>query len=150
MKKLLALAAVALLAGCSGTGMYHAPDSGKTAQVKVANHIDESKKANNSDNGGWQMPMGNTPSRAGVFKVDGDRTKKEGGDQSAVLEPGQHTIQIYADDGGILRFGELKYNFQANHKYEINVYASQKAETNYRIELVDVAQPDKVLTKEAF
>jgi predicted small lipoprotein YifL len=148
---LMMLAMLAMVAGCGRTAMYDAPDSDDVvAVIQIANHIGEGKEEASDDAGGWQMPVASAPARAGVFKVDGERTNEMGGDAEARLKPGEHTIQVFADDAGVLRFGDITWNFKGDKTYVIHVYSSDNAESDYRGELVEQSNPDKVLTKVNF
>lgn len=152
MKKLLALAAVAVLAtGCSRTAMYDAPDADDVvADITVTHHFDDGSEGEDAAAGGFQMPMASAPARAEVFLVDGERTNEAGGNNTARVEPGEHTIQVVAEDGNVLRFGDVIWEFQGDHDYVIHIYNSDKSGSEYRAELVDAAQPDKVLKKVHF
>lgn len=152
MKKLLALAAVAVLAtGCSRTAMYDAPDADDVAaDITVTHHFNDGSGGDDAAAGGFQMPMASAPARAEVFLVDGERTNEAGGDNTARVKPGEHTVQVVAEDGAVLRFGDVTWEFQGDHDYVIHIYNSDKPDSEYRAELVDAAQPDKVLKKVYF
>lgn len=152
MKKLLALAAMAvLITGCGRTAMYDAPDADDVvADITVTHHFDDDSGDAAGGQGGFQMPMATAPARAEVFLVDGERTNKAGGDNTARVEPGEHTIQVVAEDSAVLRFGDVTWDFKGDHDYVIHIYNSDKAGSEYRAELVDAANPDKVLTKVYF
>lgn len=152
MKKLLAFAAMAVLVtGCGRTAMYSAPDADDVvAEITVTHHFDEGEEASDGRAGGFQMPMASAPARAEVFKVDGERTNEAGGDSAARLEPGEHTVQVVAEDGTVLRFGDITWEFKGDRDYVIHIYNSDKPDSDYRAELVDSANPDKVLKKVNF
>ena len=151
MKQLLTLLAmVALIAGCAGrTAMYDAPDQdADVAVVGVKNQI--SKESSGDSDNSWQAPGSNQSTRAGVFKVDGERTNEMGGEEKARLRPGQHSIQVFADSGGSLRFGALEYQFEAGKTYSVRLYRNKTENTDYRAELVNTASPDQVLEEVNF
>lgn len=149
MKQLLMmLAVVALIAGCGRTAMYDEPDQDTdVAVVGVDNQI---TKESGGDEGGWQAPGSSDGTRAGVFKVDGERTNEMGGEDKARLRPGTHTIQVFADSSGSLRFGELEYEFEAGKTYAVRLFRNKTEKTDYRAELVNTAQPDQVLEEANF
>lgn len=151
MKQLLMmLAMVALIAGCGRTAMYDAPDAdAEVAVVGVEDHI-STDDTDASDGGGWQAPGTSEGTRAGVFKVDGERTNEMGGEEKARLHPGEHSIEVFADSAGSLRFGSLEYKFQAGKTYSVRLYRNKTENTDYRAELVDTAQPDQVLEEVNF
>lgn len=151
MKKLLALAAMAVLVtGCGRTAMYSEPDADDVAaDIVVTHHFDEDD-AEAKGSGGFQMPMASAPARAEVFLVDGERTNEAGGNNEARVKPGEHTVQVVAEDGTVLRFGDVTWEFEGDRDYVIHIYNSDKADSEYRAELVDSANPDKVLTKVYF
>lgn len=152
MKKFLALAAMAvLITGCGRTAMYDAPDvDDVAADITVTHHFDDGSDDAAGGQGGFQMPMASAPARAEVFLVDGERTNEAGGDNQARVKPGEHTIRVVAEDSGVLRFGDITWEFKGDHDYVIHIYSSDKADSDYRAELVDTATPDKVLTKVYF
>jgi hypothetical protein len=86
----------------------------------------------------------------GVFKVDGERTNEMGGNEKARLRGGEHTIQVYADKSGSLRFGDVTYEFKAGTTYDIRIYSNKSDATDYRAELVNTAKPDQVLEEVEF
>lgn len=146
----LLLAVVGLIAGCAGrTAMYDAPDQdAEVAVVGIDNQIsdDGSEESGKS----WQASGGDTGTQSGVFKVDGERTSKMAGENKARLSPGEHSIQVYADSGGSLRFGGLEYEFDAGKTYSVRLFRKDTEDTNYRAELVNTANPDKVLEEVNF
>ncbi len=151
MKQLvLLLAMVALIAGCAGrTAMYDAPDQdAKVAVVDIDNQISEDGSAESGNS--WQAPGGDTGTDSGVFKVDGERTSKMAGESKARLSPGEHSIQVYADSGGSLRFGGLQHDFDGGKTYSVRLFRKDTEDTNYRAELVNTANPDQVLEEVNF
>lgn len=151
MKQLLMLLAmVTLIAGCAGrTAMYDAPDeNAEVAVVGVDNQI-SGDSAGDSGNS-WQAPGSDQGTRAGVFKVDGERTNEMGGEDKARLRPGKHSIEVFADSGGSLRFGALEYKFEAGKTYSVRLYRNKTEDTDYRAELINTANPDDVLEEVNF
>ncbi len=151
MKQLLMLLAmVSLIAGCAGrTAMYDAPDEdANVAVVGVENHI--SDDSGDDSGNSWQAPGSDQGTRAGVFKVDGERTNEMGGEEKARLRPGNHSIEVFADSGGSLRFGSLEYKFEAGKSYSVHLYRNKTENTDYRAELVNSASPDTVLEEVNF
>ena len=150
MKQLLMLLAMgALIAGCAGrTAMYDAPD--KDADVAVVGVDNQITEESSGGEGGWQAPGSSQGTRAGVFKVDGERTNEMGGEDKARLRPGKHSIEVFADSAGSLRFGELEYKFEAGKTYSVRLYRNKTEDTDYRAELVNTANPDTVLEEVNF
>lgn len=151
MKKLMVmLAATALIAGCGRTAMYSEPEGEDVAVIAVENHLNAGGEEKEDDGSGWQAPGSSSSARVGVFKVDGERTNEMGGNEAARLKGGEHTIQVFADDSIALRFGDVTWDFEAGQEYVIHIYKSDEADADYRAELVNSAQPDKILQKVAF
>lgn len=151
MKRVLAMLAIStLVVGCAGrTAMYNAPDKNdQVAVVGVSSHLESGD--GEAQSGGWQAPGGNQPARVGVFKVDGERTQKMRGADKARVRGGEHTIQVYADKAGSLRFGNITYEFQAGKTYDIRIYSNQSEATDYRAKLVNTAEPGHVLKEVEF
>lgn len=102
--------------GCSRTAMYHPPGEGDPrARLSI-----ESTLGSNEESSGWQMP-GAGESTVAIFKVDGRRLAEKGGEQRVLVEPGEHSVEIFADHQGILRFGILTHQFEADRDYRILV-----------------------------
>ena len=60
-------------------------------------------------------------STVAIFKVDGERLAEKGGEQRVFVEPGEHSVEIFADHQGILRFGTLSHDFEPGRDYQILV-----------------------------
>lgn len=141
-----AVLALAVLAGCS-TPMYRAPAAGEAAVLQIENLLDEGK-GDDAAAGGWVTPAMNTPSRAGFFTIDGERLEEQGGDERALLRPGKHEIQIFADDAGVLRFGTFTLKVDAGDKYLVRI--RKGTEASYQAEVVHAAAPEKTVKEVNF
>lgn len=112
----LLLALALAVTGCTRTAMYHPPgEDDPKARLSI-----ESQLGSNEESSGWQMP-GAGESTVAIFKVDGERLAEKGGEQHVLVEPGEHSVEIFADHQGILRFGILTFEFEAGRDYQILV-----------------------------
>ncbi len=112
----LLLALALAVTGCTRTAMYHPPGDGDPrARLSI-----ESALGSNEESSGWQMP-GAGESTVAIFKVDGERVAEKGGAPRVFVEPGERSIEIFADHQGILRFGILTHQFKADRDYRILV-----------------------------
>ena len=146
MLRILSLCSVLLLTACASTGMYDAPSGGDVARLSVDNQL--ASRANDAAAGGWQMPV-STEAKASLFKVDGERISEQAGVDSVELEAGKHSIEVFADQGGILRFAKFRYTFEENGTYQVRIKAADGKE-DYTLELIDTAAPDMVLKTKNF
>jgi len=105
-----------IVTGCTRTAMYHPPGK-DDAQAKLSIQSD---LGSNEKSSGWRMP-GAGESTVAIFKVDGERLSEKGGDERVSVEPGERSIEIFADHQGILRFGTLSHRFKAGGDYLIVV-----------------------------
>lgn len=147
IQRVILLCSVLFLTACA-TGMYSAPDADSAAVVTVENLLSKEVEQQNTA-GGWTMPSMNVPARTGLFTVDGDRLDEQGGDQRALLTPGRHQIQIFADDKGVLRFKKFSLKVKEGHEYVVRVMGHEGAD-RYRAEVVDTAAPDEIIKEVTF
>lgn len=116
--------------GCTRTAMYHPPgEDDPQARLSI-----QSDLGTNEQSSGWQMP-GAGESTVAIFKVDGERLAEKGGDDRVSVEPGERSIEIFADHQGILRFGILSHQFKAGGDYLI-VVSDGEGDKRYRAVLV--------------
>ena len=116
--------------GCTRTAMYHPPgDDDPRARLSI-----ESQLGSNEASSGWQMP-GAGESTVAIFHVDGERMAEKGGQQRVFVEPGEHSVEIFADHQGILRFGPLSHDFEPGRDYQILVDEGE-GDKRYRALLV--------------
>ena len=146
MLRILSLCSVLALAGCASTGMYHAPGGDGLATLSIDNQL--SAPADDATDSGWQMPT-SSDAKASLFKVDGERISEQAGAESVQLEPGKHSIEVFADQGGILRFGKFRYSFVENGTYQVRITAAG-GKDDYTLELIEVGAPDTVLKTKNF
>lgn len=146
MLRILSLCSVLVLAGCASTGIYDAPSGDGLATLAIDNQL--SAPADDSANGGWQMPL-SSEAKASLFKVDGERISEQAGADSVQLEAGKHAIEVFADQGGILRFGKFRYDFEASGTYQLRIKAADGKE-DYTLELIEAGAPDAVLKTKNF
>ncbi|MCK0152305.1 hypothetical protein MWU49_01190 [Alcanivorax sp. S6407] len=146
MLRVLSLCSVLVLTGCASTGMYDAPSGDGLAALSIDNQL--SVPADDAADSGWQMPT-SSEAKASLFKVDGERISEQAGAESVELEAGKHSIEVFADQGGILRFGKFRYNFVENGTYELRIKAADGAE-DYTLELIETSAPDAVLKTKNF
>lgn len=146
MLRTLSLCSVLVLAGCASTGMYDAPGGDEAATLSIDNQL--SVPADDAASGGWQMPT-SSEAKASLFKVDGERISEQAGADSVQLEAGKHSIEVFADQGGILRFGKFRYNFAESTSYQLRIKAAGGAE-DYTLELIESDAPDAVLKTKNF
>ncbi|MCG8393762.1 MAG: hypothetical protein MI745_11830 [Pseudomonadales bacterium] len=145
MLRILSLLSVLVLAGCA-TGMYNAPSGDEAVTLKVDNQL--ASPAGDSGDGAWQMPM-STSAKASIFKVNGERISEQGGAESVLLEPGKQSVEVYADQGGILRFGKFRYTFDEGGVYQVRIKPSGGSK-DYTLELVKASAPQDVLVSKDF
>lgn len=148
MRTISALLVMLWLAACATTGMYNSPDGDDTAVIRIENLIDSGNTQKAA--GGWVMPGANTPTKVGLFTIDGDRLDATGGDQQARVDAGKHRIQIFADGGTALRFKKFSLNASAGAEYVVRVEKADAAQASYRAVVVDAAAPDEVITEVTF
>ncbi len=146
MLRILSLCSVLVLAGCATTGMYDAPSGDDLATLTVENQL--SAPADDNSGGGWQMPT-SSEAKASLFKVDGERITEQAGSESVSLEAGKHAIEVFADQGGILRFGKFRHTFKASGVYQVRIMASD-GKGDYTLELIETSAPDTVLKTKNF
>ncbi|MBL4569617.1 MAG: hypothetical protein JKY21_00450 [Alcanivorax sp.] len=146
MLRILSLLSVLTLAGCA-TGMYNEPDAGDAAKLSVDNQL--SVAAQGDGGGGWQMPT-SSAAKAEIFKVDGDRISEQGGVESVFIDAGERSVEVFADQGGILRFGKFRHTFEAKGIYQVRVKPSSGSKGDYTLELVKASSPDDVLVSKNF
>jgi hypothetical protein len=149
MKKVIMLLVVALTSACASTGMYSTPSGSDTATVEVENLLDTGTQEATEGATGWQMPGMAAASRVGVFTVDGDRVDESGGDKMVTLDAGEHTIQLFADDGGMLRFKKFSMTFEEGAEYVIKVMRND-GKKNFRATVANKAAPETVLEEVSF
>lgn len=146
MLRVLSLCSVLVLAGCASTGMYDAPGGDQVATLRVDNQL--SVPDDDGADAGWQMPT-SSEAKASLFKVDGERISEQAGAESVQLDAGKHSIEVFADQGGILRFGKFRYNFVENGAYQLRIKAADGKE-DYTLELIESSDPDVVLKTKNF
>ena len=112
----LSLVSVLMLSGCASTGMYDAPTGEQAATLSVDNQL--SAPTAQGEDAGWQMPT-SSEAKASLFKVDGERITEQAGAQSVQIEAGKHSVEVFADQAGILRFGKFRHNFAQGGIYQI-------------------------------
>jgi hypothetical protein len=148
MRAIYALFVLLWVSACASTGMYSSPDGDGTALVRIENLIDSGDTQQAA--GGWVTPGANTPTKVGLFTIDGDRLDTAGGDQQARVDAGKHRIQIFADGGTALRFKKFSLNAKAGAEYVVKVEKADAAQASYRAVVVDAAAPDDVITEVIF
>lgn len=146
MLRALSLLSVLTLAGCA-TGMYNEPDADHAAKLSVDNQL--SAAAEGDGGGGWQMPT-STSAKAEIFKVDGDRISEQGGVDSVFIDAGERSVEVFADQGGILRFGKFNHTFEEKGIYQVRVKPSSGNKGDYILELVKASAPNNVLVSKNF
>lgn len=146
MLRLLSLMLALVLAGCATTGMYSTPKGEGLVTLTAENQLSSNSQ---EDTGGWQMPGQSTPARAAIFKVDGDRLAEQAGEAQATLTPGLHKIEVFADQGGILRFGQFHYEFEEEADYQVRIKAADGG-GDYQVELIKAASPSVPLLIKVF
>lgn len=146
MLRILSLCLVLVLAGCATTGMYDAPSGDDVVKLSIDNQL--AAPADDEAAGGWQMPVSNE-AKASLFKVDGERISEQAGADSVDLEAGKHTIEVFADQGGILRFGKFRYTFEESGAYRLRIKAAN-GKGDYTLELIEAGAPDTVLKTKNF
>ena len=146
MLRILSLLSVLTLAGCA-TGMYNEPDAGDAAKLSVDNQLSVASQDENA--GGWQMPT-SSAAKAEIFKVDGDRISEQGGVESVFIDAGERSVEVFADQGGILRFGKFRHTFEEKGIYQVRVKPSSGNKGDYTLELVKASAPDDVLVSKNF
>ena len=146
MLRILSIVSVLVLAGCASTGMYDAPQGENLARLAVDHQL--SAPASDDDAGGWQMPTSST-AKASIFKVDGERVSEQAGADTVNLEAGKHTIEVFADQGGILRFGKFRHTFDEGGTYQVRIKPAA-GKGDYTLELINAAAPDTVLKTKNF
>ena len=146
MLRILTIVSVLVLAGCASTGMYDAPHGENLATLTVDNQL--SAPASDDDTGGWQMPTSAT-AKASIFKIDGERVSQLAGADTVNLEAGKHTIEVFADQGGILRFGKFRHTFDEGGTYQVRIKPAA-GKGDYTLELINAAAPDTVLKTKNF
>jgi hypothetical protein len=146
MLRILSLLSVLTLAGCA-TGMYNEPDAGDAAKLSVDNQLSVAAKGDGG--GGWQMPTSSS-AKAEIFKVDGDRISEQGGVESVFIDAGERSVEVFADQGGILRFGKFRHTFEEKGIYHVRVKPSPGNKGDYTLELVKASAPDDVLVSKNF
>lgn len=146
MLRILSLLSVLTLAGCA-TGMYNEPDAGDAAKLSVDNQL--SAAAKGDAGGGWQMPT-SSAAKAEIFKIDGDRVSEQGGVESVFIDAGERSVEVFADQGGILRFGKFRHTFEEKGIYQVRVKPSSGNKGDYTLELVKASAPDDVLVSKNF
>ncbi|MEQ3637617.1 hypothetical protein [Alcanivorax sp.] len=142
----LSMVSALLLAGCASTGMYSAPSGAQAATLSVDNQL--SAPTDQGGHAGWQMPT-SSDAKASLFKVDGDRITEQGGTPSVQLEAGKHSVEVFADQGGILRFGKFRHTFLKGGIYQVRILAAE-GNKDYALELVKASDPDDVLVSKEF
>ena len=65
------------------------------------------------------------------------------------LEAGKHTIEVFADQGGILRFGKFRHTFDEGGTYQVRIKPAA-GKGDYTLELINAAAPDTVLKTKNF
>lgn len=148
MRNIIALCALVLLSACSTTGMYDAPDADNAAVIKIENFINAGSQDQSQK--GWVMPGANTATKVGLFTIDGDRLDETGGDQQVTVAPGKHSVQIFADGGGALRFKKFSLKVSAGSEYVVRINKSGSADSNYIAHVIDAAEPDQIIKEVAF
>ena len=146
MLRILSLCSVLVLAGCASTGMYDAPGGEGLAVLTVDNQL--IVPAEDAADSGWQMPT-SSEAKASLFKVDGERISEQAGAESVQLEPGKHSIEVFADQAGVLRFGKFRYTFEENGSYQLRIKAAG-GNDDYTLELIESAAPDAILKTKNF
>jgi len=146
MLRILSLLSVLTLAGCA-TGMYNEPDADDAAKLSVDNQLSVAAKGDGG--GGWQMPTSSS-AKAEIFKVDGDRISEQGGVESVFIDAGERSVEVFADQGGILRFGKFRHTFEEKGIYQVRVKPSSGNKGDYTLELVKASAPDDVLVSKNF
>ncbi|MED5432147.1 MAG: hypothetical protein VX920_07405 [Pseudomonadota bacterium] len=144
MLRVLSLLSVLMLAGCA-TGMYNEPDAEDAAKLTVDNQLSSTAQG---DTGGWQMPV-STSAKAEIFKVDGERISEQGGVESVFIDEGERSVEVFADQGGILRFGKFRHTFEEKGIYQVRIKASS-GKGDYTLELVKASAPNDVLVSKNF
>ena len=109
-RALASLLLATLLAGCAGVPLYQPPGDDQPVAVVTV-----------SDQAAGQGGEGRWPATAAVFAVDGVRVAEQGGAQQVRLSAGQHSLRVFADHGGRLRFGTLECRFDAAANYAITI-----------------------------
>ena len=142
----LSLMSVLMLAGCASTGMYHAPTGEQAATLTVDNQLESPVQ---QDQGACLKMPTSSEAKASLFKVDGDRITEQAGSQSVQLEAGKHSVEVFADQGGILRFGKFRYTFLEGGIYQVRIRAAEGSK-EYSLELVKASAPDDVLVAKNF
>ena len=142
----LSLVSVLMLAGCASTGMYDAPTGEQAATLSVDNQL--SAPTAQGEDAGWQMPT-SSEAKASLFKVDGERIAEQAGAQSVQIEAGKHSVEVFADQAGILRFGKFRHNFVQGGIYQVRISAAE-GKKDYTLELVKASAPDDVLVTKDF
>lgn len=148
MRKFMIMLAVSVLAGCASTGVFQTASGDDAVVVRVVNQLEQKEEA--SAAGGWQMPGMGQQSKAGVLTVDGDQLEVGADNANLKVEPGKHVLKLFADDGGMLRFGKLKFDFVAGASYDILIAPASSGEQDYRASLVEQSSPDTVLKEVRF
>lgn len=146
MLRILSLCSVLALAGCASSGMYDAPGGDGLAVLSIDNQL--SVPADDAADSGWQMPT-SSEAKASLFKVDGERISEQAGAESVQLEPGKHSIEVFADQGGVLRFGKFRHTFEESGSYQLRIKAADGKE-DYTLELIESAAPDAILKTKNF
>ena len=137
----LSLVSVLMLSGCASTGMYDAPTGEQAATLSVDNQL--SAPTAQGEDAGWQMPT-SSEAKASLFKVDGERIT-----ESVQIEAGKHSVEVFADQAGILRFGKFRHNFAQGGIYQVRISAAE-GKKDYTLELVKASAPDDVLVTKDF
>ena len=149
MRKLIVMLGVMLLSACASTGVFNAASGDDAVTLRVVNQLDKGEEKTESAPG-WQMPGMNQMAKVGVLTVDGDQLEVGADNTKVSIEPGKHSLKLFADDGGMLRFGKLKYDFAAGASYDIVIGTVEGGTEDYRAKLIDTANPDQVLKEVAF
>ena len=149
MRKLMVMLSVLLLSACASTGVFDAATGEDAVTLKVVNQLDKGEPEVDSPQG-WQMPGMNQMAKVGILTVDGDQLEVGADNTNVSIEPGKHVLKLFADDGGMLRFGKLKYNFASGATYDIIIGKIEGGANDYRAQLVDPADSEKVLKEVAF
>ena len=149
MRKLIVMLGVMLLSACASTGVFDAATGDDAVTLRVVNHLDKGQDEA-SDSPGWKMPGMNQMAKVGILTVDGDQLEVGADNTNVSIEPGKRVLKLFADDGGMLRFGKLKHNFAAGASYDIIIGTVEGGTEDYRARLVDAENQEQVLKEVAF
>ena len=95
------------------------------------------------------MPT-SSAAKAEIFKVDGDRISEQGGVESVFIDAGERSVEVFADQGGILRFGKFRHTFEEKGIYQVRIKPSSGTKGDYTLELVKASAPNDVLVSKNF